>query len=287
MKKISFLLNIIFSVFLISTTVYSESLPALKNSVQEPAQDSGDEKAQAAELAKKLSNPVASLISVPIQENWDFGIGKTNAQKHTINIQPVIPVSLNEDWNLITRTILPVTYLQSPVRGGEDEFGLGDIVQSFFLSPKEPVKGLILGGGPVFLYPSSTNDVPLGSEKFGLGPTIVLLKQKKGWTVGLLGNHIWSVAGNSNRKEVNATYLQPFMNYTTKKFTTLGVSTESTYDWDNQQWTAPILASVSQLVKIGKMPISLGLGGGYYIDSPTGGPEWKLRFSVTFLFPKK
>src|SRR5664279_3117058 len=110
-----------------------------------------DGKAQEAELAKKLQNPVANLISVPIQNNWDFGIGPANAMRYTANIQPVIPFTLTEDWNMITRTILPVIYAESPVAGGRDASGLGDVVQSFFLSPKEPVGGWILGGGPVFL----------------------------------------------------------------------------------------------------------------------------------------
>jgi len=245
----------------------------------------GDEKAKAAELAKKLSNPVASLISVPVQNNWDFGYGPANAMRYTANIQPVIPFSLSHDWNLITRTILPVIYAESPVKGGDDKAGLGDIVQSFFLSPGEPVGGWIMGAGPVFLWPSSTDDA-LGTGKVGLGPTAVLLKQEKGWTYGVLANHLWSVAGEGGRADVNASFLQPFVSYTTKTFTTLGLNTESTYDWENSQWTVPLNVSVSQLLKIGKLPISFGVGGRYYAEKPEGGPEWGLRFVVTFLFPK-
>jgi len=248
-----------------------------------------DEKAQSAELAKKLSNPVANLISVPIQYNWDFGSGKTNAERHTINIQPVIPFSLTKDWNLITRTILPIIYGESPIKGGEDEGGLGDIVQSFFLSPKKPVHGWILGAGPVFLYPTATND-KTGSSKMGMGPTLVLLQQKKGWTYGVLANHIWSIAGSHRRKDVNATFLQPFVSYTTKKFTTFTLNTESTYNWNAGQWSVPLNAQVSQLLKIGKMPISIGIGGRYYANGPKvgpkSGPDWGLRFVVQFLFPK-
>jgi hypothetical protein len=244
-----------------------------------------DEKTKAGELAKKLQNPIASLISVPIQNNWDFSIGPADAIRYTANIQPVIPFSLTEDWNLITRTIVPVIYAESPVKGDDDEAGLGDIVQSFFFSPKEPVGGWIMGAGPVFLYPSATDEA-LGTEKFGLGPTTVLLQQEKGWTYGVLSNHIWSVAGESGRADVNATFLQPFVSYTTKTFTTFGFNTESTYDWENSQWTVPLNLLVSQLLKIGKQPIQLQLGGRYYPEKPDGGPEWGLRFTVTLLFPK-
>ena len=249
------------------------------------AQDAAtDEKAAAAELAKKLSNPIASLISVPVQNNWDFGIGSADAMRYTANIQPVAPFSLNEDWNLITRTILPVIYAESPVKGGRDAWGLGDVVQSFFLSPKEPVGGWIVGAGPVFLWPTAT-DRALGGGKFGAGPTAVVLQQTKGWTYGMLANHIWSYEG-WGPQNVNATFLQPFVSYTTKTVTTFGFNTESTYDWSSKQWTVPFNASVSQLVMLGGKPVQFSLGARYYAERPSGGPDWGLRFAVTFLFPK-
>ena len=242
--------------------------------------------ANAAELAKKLQNPIASLISVPIQNNWDFGIGPADAMRYTVNIQPVIPFSLTTDWNLITRTILPVIYAESPVPGGDNTAGLGDIVQSVFFSPKAPTSGgWIWGVGPVFLYPSATDDA-LGAEKFGLGPTAVVLKQQHGWTYGMLVNHIWSVAGNGSRDEVNATFIQPFVSYTTKTFTTFGVNTETTYDWEHEQGTVPLNWTVQQLLKIGPQPIAVQLGVRYYAEKPEGGPDWGLRFAMTLLFPQ-
>lgn len=241
--------------------------------------------ASAAELAKKLQNPVANLVSVPIQNNWDFGIGPAGAMKYTANVQPVIPFSISEDFNIITRTIVPIIYAESPTVGGSSTSGLGDITQSFFLSPKEPVGGWILGAGPVFLYPSATDEL-LGSGKFGLGPTLVALQQKNGWTYGALFNHIWSVAGPNGRADVNATFLQPFVSYTTKTYTTFAVNTESTYDWENSQWTVPLNFMVQQLIKIGKQPVAFQLGYRYYADKPADGPSWGLRFAVTLLFPK-
>jgi hypothetical protein len=247
--------------------------------------DAGDdEQAKEVELAKKLQNPVANLISVPIQNNWDFGIGPARAMKFTANIQPVIPFSISEDWNLITRTIMPVIYAQSPVVGGGDHSGLGDIVQSFFLSPKAPVGGWILGAGPVLLWPSATDSV-LGSGKWGAGPTVVALRQEHGFTYGMLANQIWSYAG-WGPQNVNATFLQPFVSYTTKTYTTFAMNTESTYDWNARQWTVPLNWSVQQLLKLGKQPVAFQLGYRAYADRPSGGPNWGLRFTITLLFPK-
>ena len=237
-------------------------------------------------LAKKLQNPVANLISVPMQSNWDFGIGPAHAMRYLLNVQPVIPFSLTAEWNLITRTIVPFIHAESPVTWGSDAGGLGDIVQSFFLSPKAPTSGgWILGAGPVFLYPSASDDA-LGAEKWGAGPTAVFLKQDSGWTYGLLANHIWSFAGKSSRADVSTTFLQPFVSYTTKTYTTFGLNTESTYDWENKRWIVPLNATVAQMLKIGGQPIQLQLGGRVYADRPDGGPNWGLRFAVTFLFPK-
>lgn len=258
--------------------------PAEKNSGGGGA--STDEHTAQADLAKKLQNPIADLISVPIQNNWDFGIGPEDAMRYTANIQPVIPFSIAEDWNVITRTILPVIYAEEPVKGFGNKFGLGDTVQSFFLSPKEPVGGWVLGAGPVFQWPTSTDDA-LGNGKVGAGPTAVALRQEHGWTYGALMNHIWSFAGQGSTPDVNHTFLQPFLSFTTKKYTTFSVDTESSYDWDEDQWTVPLNVSVQQLVKIGKHPVALQVGYRYYAEKPDGGPEWGLRFAVTFLFPEK
>ena len=172
-------------------------MAAAESSAGGRSENGGGASSDQAELAKKLQNPIADLISVPLQNNWDFGIGPADAMKYTVNIQPVIPVSLTTEWNLIIRTIMPVIYAESPTPGGDSTAGFGDITQSFFFSPKAPTRGgWIWGVGPVFLYPSAS-DSALGSGKFGLGPTAVALKQEHGWTYGMLFNHIWSVAGNS------------------------------------------------------------------------------------------
>lgn len=239
----------------------------------------------AAELAKKLANPIASLISVPIKYNWDTGIGAQDLERSTLIVQPVIPFSLNADWNLITRTIIP--YVDAQGSGGSNDVaGSGDILQSFFFSPTAPTAGgWVWGAGPVISYPSASNDL-LGSEKWSAGPTVVLLRQGGGWTYGLLANHLWSFSGPDDRADVNATFLQPFLSFTTRRFTTLGVNTETTYDWEADAATVPVNFSVSQMLRLGRQPLSLALNYRHYVDAPEGGPDWGLSFTVSLLFPK-
>jgi hypothetical protein len=241
--------------------------------------------AQDADLSRKLANPVADLISVPIQSNTDFGVGTGDGTVWRTNIQPVIPFGISEDWNLISRTILPVIDQEGLAPAGDalDASGLGDTVQSFFFSPKE--SSPIWGVGPVLLIPSATDDL-LGGEKWGIGPTAVILKQEGPWTYGALANHLWDFAGDDNRGAVNATFLQPFVSYITPTKTTFSLNTETTYDWRNDQWIVPVNFVVSQLFKIGDQPVQAFVGARYYVETPTGGPEWGLRLGMTFLFPK-
>jgi hypothetical protein len=243
---------------------------------------------EAAELAKKLANPIASLISVPLQYNYDeYGGANDGASVSTLNIQPVIPFTLNANWNVITRTIVPLIDRQDFALEATNESGLGDIVASQFFSPKSPTAGgWIWGAGPVELLPTATDDV-LGGEQWGLGPTAVVLTQSGPWSIGFLANHIWSVAGDNDRDDVNATYLQPFVSYVTRTKTTIGLNTEATYDWVNDQWSVPVIAQVAQLFKVGPQILQLAVGVKYWAESPDNGPEgWGLRVQLTFLFPK-
>jgi len=251
------------------------------------ADGAGDEWDEEEALALQLANPLATLISVPIQTNWDRGIGPADAKRTTINIQPVVPFTLNEDWKLITRTIVPVIDAESPVSGGSDESGLGDITESLFFSPSKPTaSGWIWGAGPVLLLPTASNDA-LGAEKWAVGPTAVALRQRNGWTTGALVNHLWSFAGEDNGKDINASFFQPFLSYTTQTATTLGLNTETSYDWDGDQWTVPLNVTAGQLLLLGKLPLSVTVGYRNYLEAPSGGPDWGMRLVVTPLFPKK
>jgi hypothetical protein len=239
------------------------------------------------ELARQLANPIAALISVPFQLNYDRDIGpQQEGDRWTLNIQPVVPFKLGKDWNLISRTILPVVSQSDIFPGAERQTGTGDIVQSLFLSPVKPVNGWIVGAGPVFLIPSGSNDL-LTTDKWGAGPTGVALRQVGSWTYGALANHIWSFAGDSDRQDVNATFLQPFCSYTTPAGLTLTLQTESTYDWQSESWTVPVAGVVSKVMAIGKQRASVGGGLRYYVDSPASGPDGlAFRFFVSLLFPR-
>lgn len=249
------------------------------------SQEQAASEIEAQELAKKLSNPVASLISVPLQSSFDFGMGTGSGWRYTLNVQPVIPMKLSDKWNLISRTIVPIIH-QGNVTGPQtSQSGLGDTVQSFFFSPSK-TEPFIWAVGPVALIPTAT-DRNLGTQKWGLGPTALILKQNHGWTYGVLANHIWSVAGKSNRSEVDSTFIQPFLSYTDKQAWTYALNTESTYDWSGNSWAVPIHAQLSKLVRFGKQPVSFGGAMRCWVTSPAGGPEGcGFRIIVTALFPK-
>ena len=249
-----------------------------------PAPASADAEA----LAKQLANPIAALISVPFQLNYDQDIGpEDDGDRWQLNFQPVIPISVNEDWNLISRTILPVVAQDDIFPGAGSQSGIGDVVQSLFFSPKEPTEsGWIWGAGPVFLSPTGSDDL-LTTDKWGAGPTGVALKQQGPWTYGGLVNHIWSFAGDDDRADINSTFLQPFVSNTTPGAVTLSLLTESTYDWENEQWSVPVNGVVSKVTKIGNQLVSVGAGVRYWAESPDSGPEgWGARLVFTLLFPK-
>lgn len=277
---------------LMATGAVSVVLGQSQNVVDPPAK-SGDskqseKKSDAAELAKKLANPIAALISLPFQLNYATNISDSDdGDRWIFNIQPVVPISLNYEWNIISRTIIPLVTQSNIIPGSGSQTGLGDIVQSLWFSPKQPTaSGWIWGVGPVFLFPSGTDNL-LSTEKWGAGPTAVVLKQSGPWTYGGLTNHIWSYAGKDDRLDVNATFIQPFLTYTTKSAVSITALTESTYDWDAEQWSVPLYLVVTKVAKIGGQMISFGGGLSYWAEGPDNGPEgFGGRLVFTLMFPK-
>jgi len=235
------------------------------------------------ELAKQTQNPVASLISVPLQGNWDFGLGDRDAVGSLLNIQPVMPFGVSTSTNVILRVIMPLT--SQPTSGTERINGLGDIVATAFFSPAKSGR-IIWGVGPVFLLPAATN-ASLGSEKLGIGPSVVALTQPGKFTIGILYNQIWSVSGANDRDDVSSMFLQPFLNYNLGGGLAAGVAVEASANFEaDEAWTAPLLFSISKVTLLGKRPVSFALAAGPMIASPAGGADWRFRLGATFLFPR-
>ena len=269
-----------------SALLISFLVPALAETASAP-NTSAESPSSGSDLAKKLSNPVADLISVPFQYNYNDGYGADGrGQQSYINIQPVIPISISTNWNLISRTIVPLIDQDGLLPGGGSQSGIGNITQSFFFSPKAPTSGgLIWGAGPVLQIPTASDDV--APDQWAAGLTGVVLKQHGPWTAGALGNHVWSISDESKYGKQSVTFLQPFLSYTTPKATSFGINTESTYNWETEEWAVPINLTVGQVVKIGSQPVQFTLGARYWLDSPDNGPEgWGARFQMTLLFPK-
>jgi hypothetical protein len=236
------------------------------------------------ELARQTQNPIANLISVPLQGNWDMGIGDRDATGTLLNFQPVLPFEATPGMNIILRVIMPLTSQPTPT--GQRINGFSDIVTTAFFSPSK-VGRFMWGAGPVVQLPSATN-AEVGSEKFALGPSIVLLKQPGEWTIGFLGNQVWSVDGAKDREAVNQAFLQPFAFYNMGNGMSAGLNMEATVKWeaDNGKVTAPLLLSISKVALLGKRPVNFQVAAGPMIASPDGGAKWRFRLGATFLFPR-
>jgi hypothetical protein len=242
------------------------------------------------ELAKKLSNPVASLISVPFQFNFQFNInGKDygeNGYKMLMNFQPVIPMTLSKNINLINRVIFPVLTQKDVTGYNQKESGLGDINYTAWFSPSN--SKIIWGIGPVVSFPTATNDL-LGSKKLSLGPSVIILVQPGKWTIGGLANTVWSVAGDANRPDISSAYFQPFISYGFGGGLTVGASSENAYDWKSKQLVSGLVSlNMSQVIKIaGSQMASIQLSPlVYYANANIKRPEWGARTTFTLIFPK-
>jgi hypothetical protein len=238
------------------------------------------------ELAKAVQNPVASMISLPFQNNTNFGVGPDDKIQNVLNIQPVWPFALTEDINLITRTIAPIVS-QPGIRPGEDRTtGLGDITFTAFLSPANAGK-LIWGVGPVFLFPTATDDV-LGADKWGLGPSAVLLTMPGNWVIGSVVSNIWSFAG-SGHQDVNFFLWQPFVNYNLPKGWYLTSSPIITANWEarsGQKWIVPVGGGFGKIFRIGSQPMNASIQGFYHVEKPDVLGDWAMRVQLQFMFPK-
>jgi len=253
--------------------------------VAQQAAPSGAHDAEA--LAKQLSNPVSSLVSVPFQFNWEQNVGPAEQTRFVLNVQPVMPFALTENWNLITRLVVPFVGQPPLAEGGTPASGIADLQASFFFSPVK--SGLTWGAGPVISLPSTTQPT-LGTEKWSAGPTVVVVKQHGHWTFGALWNQVWSFSGNDARVDVSQMFLQPFLSYQATKTVTLTLQSESSANWkaadDGDRWTVPINVVVGKLATLGPFPASYQFGFGAFVAHPAIGPSWKVRSAIVVLLPR-
>jgi hypothetical protein len=257
--------------------------PAIAGAPQAASTPAAEE---SAELARKLSNPISDLVSVPLQFNWEQEIGPYELSRFILNVQPVIPFELSDRWNLILRIITPFIGQPPLAADGASDFGIGDLTTSFFFSPRTS-SGFTMGFGPAFVTPS-TYDPLIGSGRWSAGPTAVALMQQGPWTYGVLWNQVWSFAGDLRREDVSQMFVQPFLAYQATRTVTLTAQSESTANWevDTDRWTVPINLQVSKLSAFGNLPASYLLGYGYYAAHPDIGPTWRIRAAVVILLPR-
>jgi len=265
------------------TPLRSEQSPTATFS---PAGDQPDNSTEA--LQKATQNPVADLISVPLQNNSNFGIGSYDRAQNVLNIQPVIPTHLTKDWNLITRIIQPVLWQPDTNANSGGTFGLGDMNPTFFFSPAHPGK-IIWGAGPAFVLPTGT-DPALGQGKWSIGPSFVALAQPGHWTLGVLVNNVWSFAGSSDRASVNQMLFQYFINYNLSQGWYVTVSPIITANWAASSakdvWTVPFGGGVGRIMKLGVQPVNISAQVYANAVYPSGASPWGLRLQIAFLFPK-
>jgi len=251
------------------------------------AQGAAGEAEKADTLRKAAQNPIASLISVPFQWNSNFNIGPYDRTQSLLNIQPVVPVKVQESWNLIMRFITPVLSQPDTTAPEKGTFGLGDMNPTFFLSPAKAGK-LIWGFGPAFVLPTAT-DPSLGQGKLSIGPSFVGLVQPKKWTLGVLASNVWSVAGKADRPEVNQFLLQYFINYNMAKGYYVTLQPIVTSNWraeEGEKWTVPFGGGLGRVFKLGPQPVNINFQAYYTPVRPTGASSFTIRAQYTMLYPK-
>lgn len=272
MKPVNFYLSLLF--MLVAFTSYSQ---------EEEKQNDAEKQAA---IEKAAQNPIASVYVLPFQNNTQYGIGPDDRTQNVMNIQPVIPVAISENTNLIIRTIIPI--ISQPVGSDDRKSGLGDVALSLFFTPRKP-GNLIWGVGPAIGFPTGTDQF-LGTGKWSMGPAIIALIQPKGWTIGLTLQNTWSFAGQSDRAKVNAFFTNAFIVKNLPKGWYVNSAPIITANWDaekGEQWLVPIGAGAGRVFKIGKLPVNVQMGYYNYVIAPTNGPDWQLRAQLNFYFPKK
>lgn len=237
-------------------------------------------------LARQLANPLSTLTRLPLLLDWDRKIGTArDGDRFSLRALPVLPIDLNDSYNLVSRTDAALVAQSDVAPGAGSQFGFGDVTETLLLSPKSAGgNGTTWGAGAAMLFPTGT-DSRLSGRKWGLGPAGAFVGEADRWTYGVLANHIWSVAGESSRRDISRTSLQPFVNYTTRDAWTFGLEAESSFDWESKQGTLPVALTATKITAIGNHRFAVGGGLRHYLDAPESGPHgWAFRLGFTLMF---
>jgi hypothetical protein len=237
-------------------------------------------------LAKKAQNPVENMISVPFNNNFNFNYGQDKQLQFVLNVKPVIPIELNDSWNIITRTIIPVQ-VQPTLPSGGYMTGLGDINPTFFLSPAHPGK-IVWGIGPSIILPTATRQ-QMGQGKYSIGPALVVLTMPGHWVVGALTSTTWSVGGQSSRPGIEIFTLQYFINYNLPKgwyITSQPVISANRKPGSRYSWTVPFGAGAGRVFHIGDQALNTALEVYKNVKTPQYQSNLQVELSISLLFPK-
>jgi len=240
------------------------------------------------DIAKQAQNPIASLISVPFQNSTTFGVGEHGGTADALLVEPVIPVTLSPDWNLVTRTIVPLVDEPSLAPGLGDVGGLGDIQLSLYLSPARAPNGIIWGLGPSFSF-ATASDRSLGTGKDSAGLSTAVLTIRGHWLVGTLITDVASLGGQEDRKSVHQFLIQPFINYNFSKGWYLNSSPIVTADWhapSSNKWTVPMGGGGGKILRLGRQAVNCYVQAFDNVVHPHAAGNWTLRVQVQLLFPR-
>lgn len=240
------------------------------------------------ELQKKLANPVADIVTLPLQYTGTFNTGPLEGLQHMLNIQPVYPMPLGSDVSMINRLIVPIVSQPAFASDQDRITGLGDISYEIFFSPARPGK-IIWGAGPTVSMNTATDGV-LGSGKWSAGPAVVMMVQPGRWSVGALVTQVWSFAGGDERPDVSQAQFQPILSYRLSPIHSIGYAGIIVANWKQhggERWTVPLGLTWSWLIKPkGFVPVNFIVGGGYNVVRPDDAGDWFMRFQVNFILPK-
>ena len=210
-----------------------------------------------ASLAKAAQNPVANMVSLPLQWNYSTGGGLDSSTALVLNVQPVLPLPIGEHWLIVSRTVVP--FVSLPLPNGRQSGGIADIQEQAYFTKTKPGK-ITWAVGPIFSFPTATNFLARTGQ-WGMGPGAVVLAMPRHWVIGVLANNIWRIGGEAHGEVLNTFTVQPFINFNLPRAWAISTAPLITSNWsadDDERWTVPIGVGVSKVTHIVEQPLNSG-----------------------------